>query len=295
QPRFPPFLRQRCQSMLAAQWMHRLPLIQAKSPANLASELILGILEQYPDTDDLTVVDFCSGGGGPTPVIEHAVNSSRATREQRPIPFLLSDISPHLDAWIDLSSRSENLSFIPQPVDATAPPPSVISVTATRGSKIFRLFSLSFHHFGDELAAKVLRSSLETSDGFAIIELQDRRVWSLGLMLIDMPLLMLVTLLWFWRDPMHLLFTYTIPILPCIMPWDGLVSCLRTREFHELVQLLEKSATDSAKDELHIRRTGNQSCEVIIGEVQWEIFGGRKMHTWPVGYMNWFVGRRIQR
>lgn len=256
------------------------------------------------------------------------MNSSRTrTHNQPPIPFLLSDISPHLDAWVDLSASSDNLSFIPQPVDATAPPPSVISVTApvTRGTdegadagagttrtgaaqarpqaisdvdsgrKIFRLFSLSFHHFDDVLAAKVLRSSLETADGFAIIELQDRRAWSLLLMLLDFPLLMLVTLFWRWRDPLHLIFTYAIPVLPLVQMFDGLVSCLRTREFDELLALMGKSNDDGRKDDVRVHRLEGKCAEVSISGARWIVTGGSQMHTWPVGYMHWFVGRKVAR
>jgi hypothetical protein len=51
--------------MLAAQWTHRLPIIQHQSPAQLAAELILEVpLFQDSSDDDIAIVDFCSGGGG---------------------------------------------------------------------------------------------------------------------------------------------------------------------------------------------------------------------------------------
>ena len=160
------------------------------------------------------------------------------------------------------------------------------------GTKIFRLFSLSFHHFPDDLAARVLRSSLETSDGFAIIELQDRRLWSLALMVADLPLLMLVTLLWFWSEPIRLLFTYALPVLPVVMTWDGLVSCLRTREFEEVVRLLEHAGQEG-EEKIEVKRTGEACIDARIGGLRWVLEGQRKRHTWPVGYMNVVVGRKL--
>lgn len=50
--------------MLAAQWNHRIPLLQGQSPAKLAAELLAETLAKHVDTDCLTVVDFCSGAGG---------------------------------------------------------------------------------------------------------------------------------------------------------------------------------------------------------------------------------------
>lgn len=56
--------------MLAAQWTHRLPLLQKCSPAKLAAFKIQDALDQLDQVDgeeghmELRVVDFCSGGGG---------------------------------------------------------------------------------------------------------------------------------------------------------------------------------------------------------------------------------------
>lgn len=52
--------------MLAAQWTHKLPIIQKSSPADMAASLLLRALENVDNRSDskLSVVDFCSGGGG---------------------------------------------------------------------------------------------------------------------------------------------------------------------------------------------------------------------------------------
>ena len=61
-------------------------------------------------------------------------------------------------------------------------------------------------------------------DGFAIIELQDRRLSSLILMVVNVVFVLVSSIAFFWRDPMHLLLTYAIPVLPAIMLFDGCVS-----------------------------------------------------------------------
>jgi len=226
----PSFIKHCCQDMLTAQWTRKLPLIQETAPAELAARLIHAFLDDFPDIDSeqYFVIDFCSGAGGPTPLIEKSVNTSRAQSGHQPIPFRLSDFHPNLDAWMPLATHSANLSFIPQPVDATDTshaPPLVVSKTSSSATssgdhKSIHLYSLSFHHFDDGDAGKIMKSTLATADGVCILELQDRSLGTLMLMLGEPFLLFLVTVLWFPFRPLHLFFTYVFPVLPFVQAWD---------------------------------------------------------------------------
>ncbi|KAH0347182.1 hypothetical protein KCU81_g3650, partial [Aureobasidium melanogenum] len=180
----PSFIKHCCQDMLTAQWTRKLPIIQTTAPAELAARLIHSFLDDFPDidTEQYFVIDFCSGAGGPTPVIEKSINKTRTRLNQPPIPFRLSDIHPNLDAWMLLSSHSANLSFIPQPVDATSPsssPPLVISKTSsvstsTGDHKSIHLYNLAFHHFDEENAQSVMKGALETADGIHFNDCEHR-------------------------------------------------------------------------------------------------------------------------
>ena len=292
--------------MLTAEWTHRIPLLQRTSPADMASNLLVSALDELDTRTDthLSVVDFCSGGGGPTPTIEQLVNAKRKASARPPIPFVLSDIHPHLDEWIKACSHSANLSFVPQPVDATNPPPAVISQSSPPATgrespfhsdtRVFRLYCLAFHHFNDIMARKVLRSTMETSDGFAIIELQDRRLSSLILMMADFFLIFVVSLLWFWKDPLMLLLTYVIPIMPFIMSFDGAVSSLRTRTFQEVLALMdhEESGSTAKIGAVTVEMEDDGVAIEVARRGEWVFKSGRQMHTWPIGYMNWIVGYR---
>ena len=231
-------------------------------------------------------------------MIEKHVNRQRKLEDKRPIMFRLSDIVPNLDAWMMHSARSAHLTYAPQSVDASFPPFSEISVTTpgdkkaaaeqgfvSNGSKVFRLFCLSFHHFDDEQAKRVIKSTLETSDAVAIIELQDRRVGSLILMLLEFWLLFLISALWFWHNKLHLLLTYYLPILPFIHCFDGFVSCLRTRTFEETMHLVADVQGGKAairEDSLGRLRRGD-----------WVFSHRRSLHTWPVGHMDFIFGKKI--
>jgi hypothetical protein len=268
------------------------PYLQKVSPAELAAAVILRTLEEIGDIDNskISVIDFCSGAGGPIPTIERIVNEKRAAARKQPIAFVMSDLHPNLDSWMGICSRSKgSLSFIPQPVDATDPPVSATSTSVIKSqtpegyrsdTRVFRLYCLSFHHFEDKMARKVLESSMQTADGFAIIELQDRFLSSFALMLGHMPLIYATSLFRYWRDPLMMLLVYIFPLVPAINTFDGLVSCLRTRSFKEVVHSIGANIQDP------------NGAQKTATKDDWVFKASYELHSWPVGYMNWITGYR---
>ena len=168
------------QSCLTLAWRFRMPVMQPESPASLVAKLLYRKLGS--SVRDYTYVDFCAGGGGPTPYIERHLNRELAAGGQgggeeqqllngaagentEPVKFVLTDLYPHIPDWTRAAAKSKNLSFVSEPVDATNAPADLIE----GDKKIFRLFNLAFHHFDDEIASKILKNTLETSDGFAYV------------------------------------------------------------------------------------------------------------------------------
>jgi hypothetical protein len=157
------------------------------------------------------------------------------------------------------------------------------------------LYCLSFHHFPDGVAEKVLQSSMSTSDGFAIIELQRRDLASVALILGHVMHMFLTTWLWFWKDPLMFLMTYIIPVVPVVVTFDGVVSCLRTRGFEEVVALVDaedvgRSGKKDTEIAIEVDKEGREI--KVVRRNGWVLRGGSELHTWPVGYMNWVVGVR---
>lgn len=132
-----------------------------------------------------------------------------------------------------------------------------------------------------------MKSTLETSDAFAIVELQDRNIGSLLLMLLEFWLLFLITYFWFPEDRIHLALTYVVPVLPCIQAFDGFVSCLRTRTFGEVVSIVE--SVQGLREGDHVLK-GNA---VTVTRGEWQLSSRRTLHTWPLGYMNAVVGKKL--
>lgn len=88
------------------------------------------------------------------------------------------------------------------------------------------------------------------------------------------PLFTLVTPFYFYASPLHLFFTYIVPIIPFVLVVDGYVSSMRTRSAGEVLALLNR---------------GDGKGKSLQG---WKVRSGQEMHTWPVGYMNWVIGVR---
>ncbi|CCU74389.1 unnamed protein product [Blumeria hordei] len=272
---FPQFLREHVQSCLNRFWIFKVPLLQSSSPAQLVASTLHRVVGA--DIRNYTIVDFCAGAGGPTPVIEHDLNqkldsapreshsNDRDSKGGQDVQFVLTDLHPHIQAWTKIAKRSKNITFISEPVDATNAP---ATLTGTQGKKVFRMYNLGFHHFDDGLASQILRNTLENSDGFGIFELQDRTFSSMVMMMGLGLLLFLITPFYFWRSPSHLLFTYIIPIIPFVVVFDGYISALRTRTPEEVETLL-------------------RGCGVSLDE--WKLLSGTEQHTWPIGNMSWVI------
>jgi hypothetical protein len=142
------------------------------------------------------------------------------------------------------------------------------------GKKVFRLFNLAFHHFGDGLAREMLRDTVEGGgEGIGIFELQDRGVAGfVSCCLFGVGVFVMAP--WYaylWGAPMALVFTYLLPVLPFVLVFDGWMSCLRTRTPDEVEVLL--------------RTCGADEREVA----KWEVRSGREMFMWPVGSVNWVI------
>jgi hypothetical protein len=108
-------------------------VIQAYAP-------ITGVLQRALDAShSRSVVDLCSGGGGPWPGL-----AERLQENGRPLHIWLTDKYPKADASKNIEATSKNrASFYPRPVDPRAVPDEL---------KGFRTMFSSFHHFQPEEA-----------------------------------------------------------------------------------------------------------------------------------------------
>ncbi|KAK0704120.1 hypothetical protein B0T21DRAFT_377975 [Apiosordaria backusii] len=275
------------QAALTAAWTTYIPLLQSSSPARIVAHLLSRQLG--PTIHNYTFIDFCAGGGGPTPSIEKHLNAAitsslpspasssanyaAAATAPPPVQFVLTDLHPHVELWSSAAAASPNLTYVKESVDASNVSPDLINDHKKKGKKVFRLFNLAFHHFDDVLAKRILKNTLETSDGFGIFELQDRSLAGfLACCLFGLGAMVMAPYYAFvWGAPMALVWTYLIPALPAVLVFDGWMSCLRTRTPEEIKELL-------------------RNCGVAQEEVRkWEMKSGRERFIPGVGYVNWVI------
>lgn len=248
-------------------WKSQSPL-QSSPPAQIVSSILIN--ELGTSLPEYTYVDFCAGGGGPTPSIERSVNAHLRLQDSRPVRFILTDLHPNVQAWNKVASKNPLITYEPGPVDASAAPKHLVR----RGdeTKTMRLFNLAFHHFDDKLAKAILKDTVETSDGFAIFELQDRSLKGMFVcLLFGIGFILSAPLhAWKWRSPITLFFSWVVPILPFVLTFDGWMSSLRSRTPDEVEALLRTCGADSE---------------------DWEIKSGSEKHLWPCGRVHWMICR----
>jgi hypothetical protein len=102
----------------------------------------------------------------------------------------------------------------------------------------------SFHHFPPAQARAILQNAVYAREGIGIFEITSRTASAICMMFVWflMPFVFTPTIRPFrWS---RLLYTYVLPIIPLVLLFDGLVSCLRTYRTTELRELIEDLAVN---------------------------------------------------
>ncbi|KAL2852597.1 hypothetical protein BJX68DRAFT_54292 [Aspergillus pseudodeflectus] len=240
------------QSMLVGLWHFSIPGITTRTSAAAASETIL---DNFPDLSSFIFVELCAGAGGPTTYIEPRVNNHLKEQGKQAVQFVLTDLYPVIDQWDVIAKRQGNISYVEKPLDAVK-----CKRIAARGRKECRMLNASFHHFDDEAAVAVLGAAIQEADAFLIQEGCARNLTSVIACIIGStfyPFVFTIASPQFRRSPVHLLFTYLIPLIPLMLVWDALVSAGRARTPREIAGLVERTGLDVSEWEL---RSGECAC-----------------------------------
>ena len=175
-----------------------------------------------------SIVDMCSGGGGPWLDLSQRLQGDAQTG----FPIVLSDKYPNLRAFQFAGMASaDRIGFYPDPVDATNVPP---------GLKGFRTMFSTLHHFPPEKARAMLQNAVNAGEGIGTFDITRRVPYTTGLMLLwaFTPFLFTPLIRPFrWT---RLLWTYVVPVIPFVLLFDGVVSCLRTYRPEELREIIAK-------------------------------------------------------
>src|SRR5580692_9903451 len=103
----------------------------------------------FHSTQSRSIVDLCSGGGGPWLELYRWLRADA----QATIQIVLTDKYPNIKAYQGAGAASgNNIGYCPNPVDAMNVPPQL------RG---FRTMFTSLHHFPPEQARAVLQNAVD--------------------------------------------------------------------------------------------------------------------------------------
>ena len=183
------------------------------------------------------VIDLCSGGGGPWRQMEKSF-----TKYCPEVSIYLTDRHPNGGTQRRVQQMTgEIIKFHPDSINALRVPPEL------RG---FRTLFSSFHHFKPAEAQAIIRAAVESRNGIGIFEGTQRHPRALLVMLL-IPLV--VWLLTPKIRPFRwsrLLWTYLIPVVPFVVFFDGIVSCLRTYTVEELKKFAAEYAASNYEWEI---------------------------------------------
>jgi hypothetical protein len=179
-----------------------------------------------------TIVDLCSGGGGPWFDLASRLQSQSQNGERRSLQIWLTDKYPSVSAIENLTAGSANrIAFYPASVDAMNVP---------RELRGFRTMFTSFHHFAPDEARDILQDAVDAGEGIGIFEITRRTPSAIGIVFAWVALLFFGAL---WIRPFRwsrLLWTYLIPVIPFVLVVDGIVSCLRSYRLPELQEIVKQ-------------------------------------------------------
>jgi hypothetical protein len=182
-----------------------------------------------------SIVDMCSGGGGPWLELSRKLRcrtTENVAEDSAGIQIWLTDKYPNLKAFESVSESSDqHITYYPEPVDAMNVPHSLQGL---------RTMFTSFHHFPPEDARAILQNAVDAGESIGIFEATKRGPSTIGIIFVGILLLFLHTPRirpFRWS---RLLWTYLIPIIPLVLLFDGVVSCLRTYRPQELREIVDK-------------------------------------------------------
>ena len=144
-------------------------------------------------------------------------------------------------------------------------PGSVDAMNVPAGLKGLRTLFTSFHHFPPHEARAILQNAVDAGEGIGIFEITQRAPLTIGLMFAWALMPFACTP---WIRPFRwsrLLWTYLIPIIPLVLLFDGVVSCLRTYRPQELRDIVEKLTSCQYQWEIGELATGKMPVTYLIG------------------------------
>jgi hypothetical protein len=210
-----------------------------------------------PQTAGHSVVDLCSGGGGPWLKLRRDLEATASNGGASALQISLTDRYPNLAAFEKVQKASDGqICFYSGSVDARQVPFELAG---------FRTMFTSFHHFAIEDARAILQNAVDAGEGIGVFEITRRApktviVVSAWVFLLFLSAFCIRPFRW-----SRLFWTYVIPAIPVVLLFDGVVSCLRTYGPDELRELVAELTGREYEWEIGELSSGNAPLTYLIG------------------------------
>ena len=211
---------------------------------NLYQPVVPRLRRALGESGTCQVVDLCSAAGGPWPWLQQTVQSDGRFS----FDVWLTDKYPNVAACRRAAADSfSRLHFYAVPVHAAHVPAELSG---------FRTVFTSFHHFRPQEARSILQDAVHQQQGIGIFEAPGRHALTMLLLcLIPLTYMVLVPLMRPFRWS-RVLWTYLLPIVPFVLFFDGIISCLRVYSPRELQELVGGLSANGYEWDIGVERGG---------------------------------------
>ena len=182
-------------------------------------------------SDSNTIIDLCSGSGGPMIQVFKILKKEKGEGN---VELILTDLYPNLEMAQEINNSAiKNLLYKTTPVNASNVNPDLTGIRTMVGC---------FHHMKPDAARQILKNAQESKVPICIYEISDNS-FPTFLWWISIPIIFLMAfVLTLFVRPLtwkQIIFTYLLPIIPFCFAWDGAVSNVRTYTLNDLEILLK--------------------------------------------------------
>jgi hypothetical protein len=177
------------------------------------------------------IIDLCSGSSGPWSQMQVQLQGQKES-----VSVTLTDKYPNVRAFKKIKELSGNkIQYISEAVDATNVPLYL---------KGMRTIFSAFHHFEPDAARKILQDTVDSRSAIGIFEFSEKR-------LDKIPFAFLLPLFVFIIAPFirprtfkRIFWANIIPIIPCVLTYDAIISYSATYSPKDLRELVKSISSE---------------------------------------------------